>query len=231
VYSAHWALRLHKKRYLWGLLPPNPCPKPSYDCRHRNFTVAKEKPKPLIFPSNHFYSLDVWGRKVGILGIFKWLFHILSWTSVWSVIWQIFTYSMCNIGLLHKKIYRTIMSDIWDCLPESRPFRLMLNLTNCSFLISHPYESARSFFQIISYVLGTIKLLYSEWAFSLCLSTPTWLRHQDLPNCCTYRLLRHTFLSLCYKFTNTNERHGFVWSRSVCHSFPDRIYWDSEAAP
>jgi hypothetical protein len=36
------------------------------------------------------------------------------------------------------------------------------------------------------------------------------LRHEDLPNCCTCRLLRHTFLSLCSELTNTNERHGFA---------------------
>ena len=66
-------------------------------------------------------------------------------------------------------------------------------------------------------------LVSPSWTFSLCLSPLTWLRHQDLPNCCACRLLRHVFLSLCFKLTNTNELHGFHWSRSVCHTFPDRI--------
>jgi hypothetical protein len=75
-------------------------------------------------------------------------------------------------------------------------------------------KSVRSSSQIISDVLGIIKLS-SAWAFSLCLRTRTWLRHQDLPNCCTHRLLRHTFLSLCSKLAT------WLWLKSFCMSlFP-----------
>jgi hypothetical protein len=48
---------------LWALLKPKTI-----------WQGQKEEPKLLIFSSNCFYSGDVWGRKVGVVGIFKWLF-------------------------------------------------------------------------------------------------------------------------------------------------------------